>query len=1261
LARAATKDDKGTAAARRFHHALQALRCQLGLEGSTPAADPEIVGRDAAANEEKKLVQGFLNLAGARATLYALHLYLALPAFVPKTTVEFDATLGVGMSKLIELRNSAAREIAYDVVLDGSGDFAAMGTDASEAAGPEAVQKSANKTVVVEPKSTAAYAVRLSPRFTRAVEARITFFALPAATPGPRPLPMVFALRSHVESKQPTEVVEADAFCYEVKQVDVKVTNPYDAAGSFSLTLVNSVSIEYSGPPKRPALAQGGGVAKKKGAPGKPKRTRPRGADGEPKGATDAELLAYRLTRAPFWTAQATVRLEARGSTTVTLQFVALMPGAFKCEVSLVNDDVGEFCVEARARVAMPRPLETLRFAVEAAEDATAVAKVLRVPAANSLLDRAVTSLLERLPAHERTAARAAMQSILKAKDEVKFDKLEDKGEAQLVLFEVSVDSPYFQTGQDIFMALDAKAAKDAAAKGAVAVKKPELVSADDAKADAPNAALVSFFPQKAGTYACTVVVEARPGAVFDIRVVQIEAVVTMPKLSTVLEFKAPARQKITQELPLTNNSDEDWQLTAMLSGSKAFSGPKTLKVPARGRATYMVTYAPTWTADEEAKLVLRNARSSDGFEYVLKGEGEPPLAEGHETLVCNARDAVTHAFLLENKTLKAIVYAVESDLPFVSGAATVEVPANSSTSYILKFSPALGGQYTGSVTFTATDSAEYVWFTVGVQVDSPLEESAIEMATTVRQAASAVLSLANPLDEAIEFDVVLQGEGLIGASSFVLGASETASYELFYTPLISQSHSGAVVFLNDRVGEFWYRLQLHAQRAEPTRLEPLRCAVGARTGVFVTVENPLDHEITLDSFRTNRENFLVEPATIAIKPYGSAQVEIIYVPSALHEDQATEVTLHHPELGDWEYVVSGRGHAPAVMQEHAPTAVIGEPSSYMFAFRNPFGEALKIDIVLREEGKDAGVSFSAEKAEAPALSLLMRRTTGVVLPPHGSISIPLLFDPVAIVEHLFAVDVVAEHTGAPLKWTFPIRGVVNAPIQLRAVSISAKAKTSTRHTVELQLSSIAELAESGEDFRFDVVATDDSQADVVKRSLNVRGLTTFLRKVDGKLVFQFQFEPVQPFSASAHLVVKRATGGRWPFEIQLDATSPDPDDLIQIEANLQQPSVVQFKLRNNTMDYAPFQAYFTTDSADTLAVAPSSGVLPPADAPNPQQFALTFCPVKYGMLQRGRLTIQTATMMWSYEVQGTHPAFVLPNATSKVDSHMSKKFLRPR
>ena len=138
------------------------------------------------------------------------------------------------------------------------------------------------------------------------------------------------------------------------------------------------------------------------------------------------------------------------------------------------------------------------------------------------------------------------------------------------------------------------------------------------------------------------------------------------------------------------------------------------------------------------------------------------------------------------------------------------------------------------------------------------------------------------------------------------------------------------------------------------------------------------------------------------------------------------------------------------------------------------------------------------------------------------------------------------------------------------------------------------------------------------------------------------------------HLVVRRETGGRWPFEVQLEATEPDPDDTIALEASLHHTAKARFALVNSlSTNFEPFSAYFTTDSSRALAVQPTQGLLAPVGAEG-TAFEVAFAPTKYSMLERGRLVVKTAETTWSYEVRGTNPPFVVPEATTKIDTHMS-------
>ena len=103
---------------------------------------------------------------------------------------------------------------------------------------------------------------------------------------------------------------------------------------------------------------------------------------------------------------------------------------------------------------------------------------------------------------------------------------------------------------------------------------------------------------------------------------------------------------------------------------------------------------------------------------------------------------------------------------------------------YDLAITPLLGGVYTASITFIDNEE-RFMWWTVEVRTDSPRPERTIDISEFIRKARSAEISLNNPLNEPITFEVFYSGEGLIGDSAFSLEPKSTGTYNLIFSPLI--------------------------------------------------------------------------------------------------------------------------------------------------------------------------------------------------------------------------------------------------------------------------------------------------------------------------------------------------------------------------------------------------------------------------------------------------------------------------------------------
>jgi hypothetical protein len=388
-----------------------------------------------------------------------------------------------------------------------------------------------------------------------------------------------------------------------------------------------------------------------------------------------------------------------------------------------------------------------------------------------------------------------------------------------------------------------------------------------------------------------------------------------------------------------------------------------------------------------------------------------------------------------------------------------------------------------------------------------------------------------------------------------------------------------------------------------------------------------------------NPTNYACVPPTLSVGPYASATVQLEYRPSSLGgTPEPCRLAISHPAVGSWEFDIEGRGELPGVMAELRTEAAIDEPTSCLFSFRNPFQQPLECAIVLR----------SAEPADGTFTLLTRGPAEKVLLAPLAALQIPVSFNPRSISEKRATVEVrgtTRAHT-VPLLWVFPLRGVVNAPPHPKSFRVAAKAKTSCRAVLELPLRSLAGLA-GPETFGFELVVPPPMQK-LVDASLTVNAVAATISSPSEPVKFQLTFAPMRPFATAVQLFVTRGSGGRWPFEVQLDALEPDPDDVIVVEAALNTTATVTFQLLNRFDAYAPFQAFFSADSSLNLAVTPHAGLLAPSSAPAGQGTALSvsFAPTEYGRRQRGRLVVLTEDTQWSYEVAGDKPR------DAKIPSH---------
>ena len=225
-------------------------------------------------------------------------------------------------------------------------------------------------------------------------------------------------------------------------------------------------------------------------------------------------------------------------------------------------------------------------------------------------------------------------------------------------------------------------------------------------------------------------------------------------------------------------------------------------------------------------------------------------------------------------------------------------------------------------------------------------------------------------------------------------------------------------------------------------------------------------------------------------------------------------------------------------------------------------------------------------------------------------------------------------------------------------VNITTAARKASSETIEFELRSIsAEDATPGTRFTHELIVPDEFKA-IVDKSLMISPLQRGIQNPEEPLSYQFDFNPLKPFRANVDFVISKTTGGRWKYPMMLNATEPDVDDVIVIEAMMNQTSSVSFKLSNHFNAYSDFEAKFTPDSPYEFTVYPNEGVLEPPGQEG-TNFIVSFTPTEYGKTQIGRLVISTEDMQWTYEVRGIPPVYVAPTGKATLSTKMDKSLTR--
>lgn len=1109
---------------------------------------------------------------GRESMLFVLSLYQGLPHYIPKAKIVFPCTLGEKVVKNIELTNpSANKSVSYWVKLEGSPDYSIEGTE----------------FITMLPNNSISFPVSFQSRVTNPPQIAKLSFTHRTQEGSTIASALVFQLISNVHSRVSQATYEIETPLYKLVQKEIELKNIYPQDAEFTIQIFQK---------EKPEAVK----------------------DKRKKTATiDPPTLKFPN---PFFIKNDKIKVKKNSSTYVGVQFIPLEYETQSADIAFIDERVGEVQYTIVGKVLLP---ESVEIPSVKADMGDTISVQIPLDPKNKQLELAKAKMKERYQSSQKTKERDALNEMLK--------KLQCE---ESTVYEVFSNSPFFTAPSTISISefgkikrpnLDASLGTEQSKMESTTktVKTPSKMSRGSIiESTVGNTLQLSCNPRAPGEYIGQVTLQSLRKT--DIRVYEFALHVKPKRTVVVLEMSAHARQEIKQEIPVVNHSSRDWLCKVHFTqDGNEFTVSKDFAIKKDCTNFCIVSFKPSWVCDVKGKLVLEIPQTGESHEINLRGIGEEPRAEDHIVISCKVKETSHHVIPVPNPTDLAVSYRVDSDLLNASGDTNITVPARSTGKYEITMHPNQSGSYTGSITFF-NPQQQFYWYTVEVSSAEPEPEEEKTLMTQCRKAVELKLTVYNPSDENTTFQVIIRGAGLLGDSLFYVAAKETGTYELLYSPLLPGEGEGAVSFVSDRTGEFWYKLKLIALPPEPIELDMFECELGKSATQLVGIENPTNEEVILDYSCTNPLNFELSPEKVILPPYEVVEIALRYSPSSLKNIEKGEIKLTSSRLGDWVFKVRGRGLPPTEMNSIDISAAVGESNSIQIPFKNPFRENINVEVNI--QGEDV-------------FQLLVRKNKFSVL-PLGSLMIPIAYQPNSMLEHRgFLVVSITED----LTWKYPLRGITEKPSAHVDFVFKTKCRSSLEKSIEVFLTDLQYLAEE-ENFSHEIHVPNIELQALVDKSFQIEPIRNIINDPSEPLEYSVRFEPLRPYKTTVELLVYKSTGGRWKYNILLDAQEPEEDDTIIIESQMNKTASVAFKLTNQFKAFAEFDAKFTPDSDSTFQVSPAHGVLEPYGREG-TTIIVSFTPAEYGAPKTGKLLIQTDEMLWSYKLIGRHPSYKAPEA----------------
>uniref|UniRef100_A0A8C7BQ83 Cilia and flagella associated protein 47 n=1 Tax=Neovison vison TaxID=452646 RepID=A0A8C7BQ83_NEOVI len=969
--------------------------------------------------------------------MLCVYMYERLPTYLPKKVVPFHCTLHDTVLRQILLKNPSLKSLVYNAVI--------VGKDASDFS----LSQTGN-IVTISPKNQINITLKFTSRFLRPAEASLLLISKPKYAIGGTT--MTFALKGEVLNFKAVEIIRCKSPCYKWKEINVNVKNPFHTAGDFSVSLVES-STFISLPSQ---LTESGQFMNHGDAGSSPESDNSKSFCQSPN-ALRTSIKSNFIRE--FFCSTHTLHLGVKGTSSLELLFLPFDMHTRYCVIILSNEKIGEliYVVEGKGMIPLPSsffPKDSstpLDYSTSPEEVFSKENPVLYLKCElRHILDVDLTLPLTN-EAKEKALAFAAQQQM----SDIEYERRLITGTLESSSVRVAIALLGLTRIETSTLFNTSKLKKPKSILYTAELSLPEhfdipkkiyipqvpetqaIKPANKKVADGSVLVPLRFVPLSPGRYPCKILLISR----YDVRVYCIEGVVNEERPEARFEFETPAFEALTQHIPVSNKTKNEWKCQVTIEG-EWFFGPSILYVGPGETVQYHLTFKPILECEIMGRLTLQN--EVDGMEYVfdIKGIGKKPLALEHITIDCQVGKTTNKPIMVPNYTKTIQTFKVTSDLPIVWGNPKITIDPDNAVPYVLHVSPRKRGIFKGAISFSVKhrqddDSQEdsdqdrgrvpsfqkslselfhqingedsdnsfsnfHVWYHLEIHSFPGPPVNIIEMKCLALESICMEIPLSNPKERIIHIDVQLSSAALNGLKQLTLHPLEYMNYVVQYSPATTGCRDESIVFQPDVALEFWYLLRLTTELPKPVTIPEIQCDLGKHATQIIPLVNPTHETLELQATNSNPENFVldVNRSSLTVSPHSIKEVSVHFFPSALgRTGHQVSITFCCTQFKEWIFYLSGVGLFPQPIDVEKVTTYLRLHSSIVIPFQNPTKEDVLVNIILTSKEKPRHLtidrywdSFFHETSAFKFTGL--SHTQGIALPPKGTIDIPVLFMP---------------------------------------------------------------------------------------------------------------------------------------------------------------------------------------------------------------------------------------------------------------------------